>query len=698
MKKVFAFLSFTLIAALLLTACAGTSVVETSGTASTTPIPSATATPQDGACVIRVSPDGDDEGDGITVPVKTVSRALELAQEKIADGDVTIDIADGTYHITEPLNITQNETSREEGYVLTLRGSGNTVICGGITVSGWERQDGNMWKAALSDTEHVSGFYVSGEPMPLAQAEITGSFVDENGEGGIVLNTRHAYTDFSTYNTAAQIVKCAFTMENSNAWSMNELSGELEHIRMYFDQTFSRTCMEFSEVIEGDGTVTFLSSELTLQTLNGAKMADYDLSANRYYLANSYLFLDEEGEYFFDTDTATLYYFSATDPNGKECVIPVSEGLLNIQGTDAKLASNICLENLSFAYGTASILAEFPYKEVIYDHYVTGLADGYQRYLFPAQITVDRASNVTIRDCQFVNCDTSGIALREHVYNTVITDCNIRNTNGSGIVVGTINMKNGYGLVDRNPHPEDLTHVYAVKKNSVIPAKITIANNLVENCGITSIGSSGIMVFYGHQLEICGNTVEKTGGSGIFVGWGYANYTVKKEATQNSGSILVANNRVVSPCMRIPNSGGINTMGAFFGDGLTITGNFVDMTGAISHRTPAIYLDDGSEYVTVTGNLCVGTDRWLCARAIPVTELDGACIPGDPTGTTLMNCTVSGNYSDRENQQKEYAPGILWPFATEVETANMVIENNTVAADWENNTAAMEIYSNSGTR
>lgn len=697
MRKAGSILCLVLAVALLLAACAQAPAGFPSETNPSTAAPSSPL-PETDECVIRVSPEGDDAANGVDAPVQTISRALELAQEKIASGNVTVDIAQGTYPIREPLCITQAHTSREEGYVLTLRGQENTVISGGIPLTGWEKQEGSIWKVAVTDGVNVHGFYVDGVPMSVARTQVRGSFLDENGENGIVLSNRESHSDFSSYNISAQIVSCAFTMEKPETLAADALLAELAHVRMYFDQTFSHTSFAFSQVTEQDGKLTFQASDATLELLNSAKMADYDLSANRYYLVNSYLFLDEEGEYYFDRASKTLYYFSAADPNEKMCILPVAEGLLNIQGTNAKLASNIRLENLTFAYGTTTLLAEAPYKEVLSDHYVIRGEKGYANSLLPAQITVDRASNLTIRNCNFVNFDTSGIALRQHVYNVSLADSEIRNISGSGIVVGTINQKNGYGLIDRNPHPEDLSHVYSVKKNSVIPAQISICNNLVVNCGIESIGSCGILVFYGHQVDVRNNTVEGTGGSGIAVGWGFANYTVKKEAPQSAGDIRVVNNRVIHPCRKAYNAGGICTMGAFFGEGLTISGNFVDMSGAISNITPAIYLDDGSEWVTVTGNLAIGSNRWLCARALPVQEQDGVCVPGEPGGTTLMHCTICGNYSDRENQQKEFAPGILWPYATEVEGTNVEIGNNTVTEDWKNHTQTMDIYNNSGVK
>lgn len=694
MKRRFSLICILLILVTLLSACAENPSDATTPTSITTP--TAPATPAGG--VIQVATDGDDTADGVTAPVKTVARALELARERIVGGDVTIDIADGTYNISEPLNITHEETDRDNGYVLTLQGHENTVISGGVSVAGWEKQEDNIWKVTLPDMDTVNGFYVNGEVMPLARLQVSGSFVDGEEKGGIVLNTKQTFSDFSSYNQNAQITKCSFTTDGSYSLTREALEAELGNIRMFFDQTFARTCLEFAEVTENNGKFTFLASGKTLNLLNGAKMADYDLTANRYYLANSYLFLDEEGEYYFDRSTKTLYYCSEASPEGSDCVVAVSEGLLNIQGMDSKLASNVRIQNLTFAYGTSDILTVNPYKQILNDTYGSGLEGDFERYLLPGQIVLDRASNLTIDNCAFIHYDTSGIALREHVYNTAITNSEIRNISGTGIVVGTVNAKNGYGIVDRNPHPEDLTNVTAVKKNSVVPAKITISGNTVENCGIESIGSNGIMVFYGYQVNVLNNTVERTGGSGISAGWGLANYTVKKEATKNSGDILIEGNKVISPCMRIVNAGGIYSMGAFFGDGLTIRSNFVDMTGAQRDSSPALYLDDGSEFVTITNNVAVGTNRWLCARALPVSEEHGVCVIGNRSGTTLMNCTVSGNYSDRDNQQKEFAPGIPWPFATEVQGAQVVIEDNVTDENWQENETIMVICNASGAK
>ena len=670
------------LAAFVLTACAEEGAVS-SGSAAT-------------ELTVFVSPDGSDTADGVNAPVRTVTRALAIAAENITERDVTIDIADGTYSVTAPITITEAETCREDGYVLTLQGYENSVISGGQTVTGWEREGDNIWKASLPGMETINGFYVDGARKTLAGTWIRGSFVDENRDNGIVQENKKAYQNFEDCNAFAAIVKCSFSFQNAAGLDAEALRRELDSIRMYFDQTFMRTSFAFSEVIESNGRITLVASQETLNMMNTIKMADYDRSANRYTLVNSRLFLDEEGEYFFDSGTGTLYYYSESSPEDKACVAAVSEGLLRIQGTEKALASNVVIRNLTFAYGTGSELSSHPYK-AMGDHVMLGLYDGEdaeettRRILLPGQITMDLASNITVENCRLEHCDTSGIVMLTHVYNTSVRDCHIRDIAGTGIRLGIINMNSGFGIAERNPHPEDLEHVYGVKKYSVVPAAITLSGNVVERCGLEVPGCGGIQAWYAYELRITRNTIRETGGNGIGVGSDGSNWSIKKSTTKSHGSILIEGNRVISPCMRIVDAGGIYCNGPFHGDGLVIRDNFVDMEGACRNTCWAIYLDQGAEFVTVTNNVAVNTNVWLWARALPIVYDETGCHPGEPDGFTIMNCAITGNYTDREPSPTYYASGIPWPSASEVPNANVVIENNLADRNWQGNEAIMAI-------
>ena len=651
--------------------------------------------------VIQVSPEGNDANDGIDSPVATIQRALELAREQITSGNVTIDIADGTYTVTEPIAITEEMTDGVNGHTLTLLGHGGAVISGGVTVSGWEAAGENLWKAALPELEAANGFYVDGENMTLARMKVLASYADADGKAGISMDDGKSYANFSDYNSFAQITGMCFTTREEYELDPEALAAEVSHIRLYYDQTFMRTVMDLAGAAQNDGSYTFTVSESTLKLLNGAKMADYDSGANKWYLVNSYLFLDQEGEYYFDKESRTLYYYSEESPEGKSCVIPVAEGLLTVQGTEEKLAGNVTVQNLTFAHGTTSVLAEHPWKEIQSDAYVIedsqgeNAEKGYVRIPLPAQLTIDLASNVTVKNCEFRNFETTAVGIRSYVYNTTVTDNRIENVSGSGIAVGTFNLNTGYGIEDKGTHPEDLAKVYSVKKNSVVPAGLTISNNEIKNCGIESMASNGILLYYGYETDITNNTVEEVGGTGISLGWGWNNWTIKQAGSQNTGNILVEGNRIVSSSTRIKDAGGIYTLGAFHGEGCLIQKNFIDMEGSVTAER-AIYLDEGSELVTVTENVSVNTHMWLSARALPLIASGGGYQGGEPANNTIMNCRIEGNYSSAENIQQSFTAGYAWPYASEIESAHVTIKDNTVDENWEQNKTIMEIVDAAG--
>ena len=71
------------------------------------------------------------------------------------------------------------------------------------------------------------------------------------------------------------------------------------------------------------------------------------------------------------------------------------------------------------------------------------------------------------------------------------------------------------------------------------------------------MASNGILLYYGYETDITNNTVEEVGGTGISLGWGWNNWTIKQAGSQNTGNILVEGNRIVSSSTRIKDAGGI---------------------------------------------------------------------------------------------------------------------------------------------
>src|SRR5580700_3966630 len=90
---------------------------------------------------IFVSPSGDDGNAGtMDRPVRTVEHARDLARGMTSgmNGDLVINLMDGTYRLSEPLVLTAAD-SGTGGHDVVYRAvhGGKAIISGGLAVTGW---------------------------------------------------------------------------------------------------------------------------------------------------------------------------------------------------------------------------------------------------------------------------------------------------------------------------------------------------------------------------------------------------------------------------------------------------------------------------------------------------------------------------------------------------------------------------------
>jgi hypothetical protein len=105
---------------------------------------------------IHVSPTGNDANPGTQArPVRTLQHAVALAHglEASATGDVTIELAGGTYRLEQPLALTPEDSGRNgHNLVFAAQAGAHPIVSGGRQISGWKKVDGakNGWSAGDS--------------------------------------------------------------------------------------------------------------------------------------------------------------------------------------------------------------------------------------------------------------------------------------------------------------------------------------------------------------------------------------------------------------------------------------------------------------------------------------------------------------------------------------------------------------------
>ena len=153
-----------------------------------------------------------------------------------------------------------------------------------------------------------------------------------------------------------------------------------------------------------------------------------------------------------------------------------------------------------------------------------------------------------------------------------------------------------------------------------------IANNHIWNIGAEYRGGIGIVVGYAHHAMIEHNQIDHTPYAAISMGWGGWPDKVKQAGQANySENNVVANNRVFNFMLVLADGGGIYTQGLTgpsLAMGEKVTGNVVSDQFGSGH---AIYTDNGSCNITVSGNVIFNTnfDNWGSRHADYYNGKDG---------------------------------------------------------------------------
>ena len=123
---------------------------------------------------IHVSPNGDDTGKGTkSAPLKTLSAAQkmvrELKKEGLPKGGITVYLHGGTFHLSEPLVLT-TEDSGEEGKPITWKAveGESPIISGGILLRGWVEHGNGIWKVELERKEKLRQLCINDVPAEMA--------------------------------------------------------------------------------------------------------------------------------------------------------------------------------------------------------------------------------------------------------------------------------------------------------------------------------------------------------------------------------------------------------------------------------------------------------------------------------------------------------------------------------------------------
>ncbi len=525
--------------------------------------------------ILYVSPEGDDDNPGAAEePLASLEAARDAVRARLGedrDQSIEVRLADGVYHIDEPLAFGP-EDSPAEGHAVTWTAAQGAQprVSGGRVITGWEeREDGRLTTTIDAVREGEWSFrelFVNGERRPRARYPNEGfAHVDEVGED--------RRTNFT------------FHPEDVPEALEGEFYGAGLELVFIHDWSISRTPVESI-----DREANRLRTRYEVGPSLGFFHMDNWEPHPRYYLENHAALLDAPGEWYLDDESGELTYIpkAGEQPDSIEVVAPFAGGLLQARGTEDEPVRGLVFRGLHFEHAAWSIPGR-GYAGV----QATGhdLRDGAGWAFVPAALTFELAEDCAVEEGSVRRVGGAGVRFGERSVNNRVRGNLIDDVSGVGIFIGE----------DRDRQVDGEPWIHAAPEQAA--SSNVIEDNVIQRCGMQFFGAVGIWVGMAADTEIRHNTIRHLPYTGISVGWLW-----NPDPTPCEGTLVEANH--IHDVMQVlSDGGGIYTLG--WQPGAILRGNLIHSVPLNLGRAESngMFIDEGSKGLLIEGNAIYDIDR-----------------------------------------------------------------------------------------
>lgn len=509
---------------------------------------------------LYVAENGSDSADGTKEnPFATIGRAKEEVA-RINDemtGDIVVNIAPGKYQLKET-EIFTKEHSGKNGYDVIFRGEdmfAPPIVHGGKKVDGWQKHNDYIWKAPL-ETDEVRNLYINGYPSVRARSKyryvVTGNYNapgSENVRDGVTISKKNFPSGFSKPSEMEFVVN---TFWVNHRFPIKDIIYREEDVAIHMDNT------------EYFGNYDISSSLIGVTP------------GRAIYLENAMEFLDEPGEFYYNKEEKTIYYYpyAKEDIESADCYIAEVEFLINASGEnpDEKIC-NITFDNIDFRYGAYDGFSETGYWTHQADN-MRQVTNGKRPLeMMPAQIEINYADNVNILNSSISCMGSAGIGLYHGVTNSEITGNIIRDISATSIIVGHFNHTDAVDDSERCQY-------------------VDITNNVIHRVANEYLQCAAFAIYYEKFINVCHNDFLDCPYSATTIGWGWV-------TVSPAGNINYCHNRIENPMVNLDDGGAIYTLGPLRQTHIAynyIVNNQGDYGGAL-------YTDSGSAFLKLHHNV-----------------------------------------------------------------------------------------------
>lgn len=568
--------------------------------------------------IISVSPDGSDDGDGSAArPLATLEQA-QLAVRRISrDHDVTVSVADGTYRLKAPLRFSAADGG-QNGYTVRWEAApgAHPILSGGTQVGGWKLadKDRGIWSADIAHGIDPRQLWVAGHMAPRAAIRAPRQAFQFHDWGIEIVDP--------AWRFLGQLPDQHRIEVESTGWftDRHAMVDRIEGNRIIMQQPGWRNNLvgydTFARSVWGDSAGLFFANALAL--------------------------LRQPGQWFADPAAGKLYYKpkAGEDMRRIEVVLPRLEALVSIAGSYDDPVKDLQFNGLSFRH-TSWLLPSGPegYASQQSGSFLAGVWAGYPDdpirdcswgcWAFeamrnkwrqqPAAVQVAAATRVTFDHDEFTQLGQIALGIGNN------PDAN---ESGVGLGASAIEVRRsrftdlaGGAIMVGGVRPD----AHHPSRPEMAVRDILISNNYVHTVSQHYREQAAILVTYVSGAVIWHNDVSDAPYDGIDVGWGWgtndpggsaAYLTANRGYYDQPGNLLyttptilrdtvVVGNRVHEVKQWFPDGGAIYHLSA--DPGALIAENYVyNVIDGI-----ALYLDEGSRYVTLRNNVISNVGVWL---------------------------------------------------------------------------------------
>ncbi|MGB6743119.1 MAG: right-handed parallel beta-helix repeat-containing protein [Terracidiphilus sp.] len=554
---------------------------------------------------IYVSPAGRDSGPGtLEKPVRTLERALELARaaKTKAAGDVTISLAGGTYRLTQPLALGAQDSGVNGHNIVFIAEPGqHPIVSGAVRVTGWKKSDAakNIWAAPLPPgTGNSRQLYIDGVRATRTRGRLPVALT--------MTATGYTAAD-ATMATWKHTSELEFVYTGGNSvWSeTGEGLGSWTEPRCPVAKIEGATIAMAKPCWDNSTERAMLPSGARTANLVGPKSVGKEPA----YVENAYELLGTPGQFYLDRDASTIYYTPrpGEDLATADVELPMLEKLIDAQGTAADPVHNIVFSGIQFSYATwlgPNGLDGF--SEIQAGYQVTG-PEGYSKQGLctlvpgglcpygawtkePANVSLSFAHDIRFTRDAFVHLGAAGLDLGEGAQHDAVEGSVFTDISGNGVELAS---------VDKPLAPDA---EFAIGNR--------IENNLFEDVGAEYRGGIAIVIGYARNTLVSHNQIDHIPYAGMSIGWGgWPDKIQMAGQANNSAHNVISGNLIHHDMLVLSDGGGIYTQGLTgksLSDGERVTGNVVHDQYSSGH---AIYSDNGSSMMTISGNVMFHTDH-----------------------------------------------------------------------------------------